>query len=800
VRALHDLGHALRALRKSPVFLLAATLTLALGIGANAAIFTMADVLVFHAFGHIDPPERVLWIFENAGKVDMMRDTVEAANFADWRAQTRTIDLAALRPADHTLTGSGAPERMRSVAVSADYFRVLGTPLLQGRAFLPADEQPGTAPIAILGEHLWRRRFASDPQLVGRTIELDGRPTTVVGVAPDLVIPRRFEVYVPLQLSAADWKDRKAGAFAALARLRDGTTLTAAQAEIDVVARRLADQYRDTNKDLRVSLVPLPEVFDLRAPAYVLLAGVAFVLLIACANVANLQLARGLARNRELAVRQAVGASRGALLRLLTIEALVVALAGAGLGLALSRLAWMGILAAIPASVLERMPQLADAGMNRYVLGFALLLAGAATLLTGLLPGLRSSRIDLSHALKEGAPGAGSGRRRRRAASGLVVAQVALALVLAVGASVSLRSFLVQRARPLGFRADGVFTMTLPLASRYPDAAARRRLVAQLLPRLRALPGVADAAVTTAVPMGAFGSWSFSVVGRDTPREQVPWGYLRAVTPELLGSFAIPLRRGRGIESGDIDEGPGVVLISDSIARRVFPGQDPIGQRIVIEDQKPREIVGVVGDTADPRPRSHSVGDLYVPYAQDSDDEIAVVLEAAEGQSPLALGPPAQAVVRELDPLQVIERPLTIDRVVSEVRAAPRLIVIITFALAALALALAAIGIYGVVAYAVGQRRREIGIRVALGASGSAVLRTVLGRTAVLAGIGLLLGLALSLAVVRGLSQVFVLQESGVALPVALVALITCAIVALASWLPARRALETDPLVALRAD
>jgi predicted permease len=795
---LRDLCHAGRTLRRSPGFFAAATLTLALAIGANATIFSLADALVFHAFTSLDQPDRVLWLFESVGKQDFESDTVEAANFADWRAQTRTLELAALQPADHTLTGGGAPERLSSLAVTAEYFAVLGARPRLGRAFLPAELSPGAPPTAILGEGVWRRRFGADPQVVGRAVEIDGRPTTIVGVFADLVVPGRFELFVPMVLSTTEWRDRKRGAFAALARLRPGVDLKAAQAELDLVAGRLEQRYPAEDRALRVHLVTIPDVFNLRPPMFALLIGVGFVLLIACANVAHLTLARGLSRRRELAVRQAVGASRLGLCRLLVMEAALVALGGALLGISLARLGWAGILGALPPSLMGRLPQLADAGINRRVLGFALLLAIVSTLLSGVLPALRSSSLDLGSALKDGSAGSGIDRRRHRLAALLLVAQVALALVLAAGAGVAMRSFLVQMGRPLGFRSDGLFTLRLPLRARHPDAAGRAQFVDRLLARLGNLPGVSAAAASSRLPMAGVGNWSFRVVGRETRREEQPTGHLRAVSPGFFATLAIPLRRGRAPAREDQAGEPGVVAISESIARRLFAGSDAVGQRVEIDGQPAREIVGVVGDVVETRVRGRALGDLYVPYAQDARPVVEVALRLGAGGDPAGLAQAAQAAVRELDPLQVIERPLTMERVVSEERAGPVLVVGITLAMALLALTLAAIGIYGVVSYSMGQRRRELGIRMALGAPRPALLRVVLARTLLWTAAGVLAGLALALLLVRGLAEAFYLEESPIGLSVALVSTLVVAVAALASWLPARRALGVDPLIALR--
>src|SRR5262252_1035084 len=459
-----DLRLAARTLRKSPGFASAAILTLALGIGANAAMFSIVDRLVIHQFPEIDQPDRVMWLFANRGKLDLDEDVVTAADFHDWRAQARTFEaFTPLYAMDASLTGGGQPERLMAMAVSRDFFRVFGTKPRLGRIFSPEEETPESSPVTLLGDGFWKRRFGADPQIVGKKVVINGNSMTVIGVMPPFMFPRQADVFFPTPMSAAQWQDRKNPAFAALGRIRSDSTREAAQAELDVISRRLQAQYPDTNKDLRVHAVPLPEVFNMRAPLYVLLAGVGFVLLIACANVANLQLARGISRQREIAVRQAMGAGRARLVQQLLAETLLVALCGAAVGVVLAIVGVDLLRGSMPERFTERIPQLRDLAVNGDVLAFTLVLAVVVTVVSGMVPALRSSRVDLTSSLKEGAPGAGMGRRRQRLAGALVTGQVMLAMVLLAGSGVTLRSFVALVNTPLGYRADGLFTLHIPL-------------------------------------------------------------------------------------------------------------------------------------------------------------------------------------------------------------------------------------------------------------------------------------------------------------------------------------------------
>jgi putative ABC transport system permease protein len=800
-----DLRLAARTLRKSPGFASAAILTLALGIGANASIFSLIDRLVIHQFPEVDHPERVMWLFANRGKLDTDEDVVTAADFADWRAQSKTFEaFTPLYALDASLTGSGQPERLMAMAISRDFFRVMGTQPQLGRIFSPEEEKPDSGPVALLGDGFWKRRFGADPQIVGKKVVINGNSMTVIGVMPKFMFPRQADVFFPTPLSAADWQNRKEPAFAALGRVRDAESRGSAQAELDVISKRLQAQYPDTNKDLRVHAVPLPEVFNMRAPLYVLLAGVGFVLLIACANVANLQLARGINRQREIAVRQAMGAGRGRLVRQLLAETLVLALCGAAVGVVLAVVGVDLLRTSMPERFTERIPQLRELTVNRDVLAFTLVLALGVTLVSGIVPALRGSRVDLTASLKEGAPGSGMGRKRQRLAGVLVAGQVMLAMVLLAGAGVTLRSFVAMMQTPLGYQPDGLFTLRMPLdTAAYEKRERRQEFVTRALERVAALPGVQSAAATETLPtiVGGHSGVRFTIAG-DPPieREEQPQANPTFVSPEYFKAFEIPLLRGRNFDARDREGSPAVILISDSLARRFFAGRDAIGRRIHLEGPKEidREIIGVVGDVADLRPNATSLGAIYAPFAQDAAGRAVIVLRAGE---PIAAGVAAMKAIHEIDPDVVIDHPATMLNVLAETRTNQRMTAWLVGLMGAIALVLASLGIYGLVSYAVSQRTREIGIRMALGAQTGMVIRSMMRRALILIAIGLAIGLVLSVPVAHGLRGVFFLPvRDDTWIPLSLVALLLGVIAALAAFLPARRAARIDPMIALRSE
>jgi predicted permease len=790
---------ALRSLLKTPRFTFSAVFALALGIGATAAIFSIVDRIVIHQFPDIEDSHRVVWMFEHAGKVDLNRDAVEAANFADWRAEARSLEaLGGITMVELTLTGAdGDPERVPSQAVTADWFKVMGTRPYLGRLLVAADGEPGAGPVAVITHELWQRRFAGDRGLIGKQIEIGFKATLIVGVLPPgYAFPNSPGLVVPLQLTAAEWADREQGAFAALARLEPGVSVEQAQAELDVIMRRLAAAHPATNRELRVTPVPLRDVFNVRGAAFMLLGACGLLLLIGCANVVNLLLARGVARRRELAVRLALGASRTRLVGHLFGEAFVLAIAGAALGLLLAQGLLDVLLAALPSVDAPLLIQeIRKTTVNLEVVVFAAALACVTTVLVGLAPALRGSRIDLTQALRDGEAGAGTGRPRRRMMGALVAIEIALAMGLTAGAAVLIHSFAALQARPPGFVVDGVYTLSLPLGGRHPDAADRGRFVDQVTARLAALPGADGVAAATVIPSTGGGVGEITVAGRPPPeRQDRPMVHFNEVTDGFFHALRLPVTRGRALARADRDGK--VVVISESIALRLFPDEDPIGRYVRLEgDDRDREIVGVAQNVSHLNPRAKSIGTVYLPY--DGREPNLVLLMRAH--DPIAFAGLARAAVRELDPRQVVDRPNLLETVLAQRHARTRVIIWIATATSLFALILAALGVYGLVSYSASQRTREIGIRIALGARTVAVLKTIMGQGLVLATAGIVLGLLLSLPIARAArALIYVPEAPRTALLLAIVAAVLGTVTVVASLLPARRAARVDPMIALR--
>jgi predicted permease len=799
-----DVRYALRQLRRSPGFALVAVLTLALGIGANTAIFSVVNGVLLRPLPFREP-DRLVRVFSlDEGK----RAAVSPLDFADWRDQARSFEgLAAVNALTLNLTGGGEPERLEGASVSAALFSVLGVRPIAGRTFAPSEDAPGAPRLVLLGEPLWRRRFGADPGLVGRTVLLDGEVYTVVGIVPAAsAYPAGAEVWTPLDLSQ-EARSRGARYLRVIGRLAPGTAASAAGAEMAAIARRLEEQDPDHNTGFGAAVVPLHQqiVGEVRTPLLVLLGAVGFVLLIACANVANLLLARAIGREGELAVRAALGAGRGRIVRQLLTESLLLALLGSAAGVALAAAAMRAFVAAVP----DDLPRVAEVGIDGTVL---LATAGAALatgLLFGLAPALQASTPILVGTLKQGGRGASGHAGRRRASDALVVAEVALAVVLLAGAGLLTRSFTRLLEVDPGFRPERVttFTVTLPPA-KYGKDAQLQAFAAALVERLARLPGAQSAAVVSGLPLSDAGfSLSFTVDGRPAPDPGAePSAQVRVATPAYFATMGIPLVRGRAFTERDRDGSPQVVVINREAARRFFPGEDPLGRRVQLGWTRDSvrmggEIVGVVGDVRQFGLDAAPVPEIYAPYDQFPLDELsAVVRSTADEQDQAAVLAAVWGAVGELDRDLPVYALRTLEELVSESVARPRFYMLLLGAFAAVALLLSAVGIYGVMSYAVRQRTREIGIRVALGATGGRVLRMVLGQGLTLALAGAILGLLAALWVTRLMASLLYGVSPTDPPALAAGAVVLVAVAALACYLPARRAARADPLTAIRAD
>jgi predicted permease len=794
-----DLRFTGRQLWKNAGFTFVVVLTLALAVGASTSIFSVVHGILLKPLPQPEPG-RLLWI-------EALNEGEGAAfsypNFADWRAASRTVaQAAAFHPASINLSGeSGEPERLIGLYVNAEYFSVLGIEPLAGRWFAPGEDRRGGPRVAVISEELWERRYGRDRGIAGKTIHLGGAPFTVIGVVDRKEkLPEFAEIFLPLGLTYEELESRDMVYLSAVGRLAPGATLKRARAEASAIALRLAGQYPDSSTGFGIGMEPLQSflVGNVRTQLLILLGAVLFVLLIACANVANLLLVRATAREGEIAIRSALGAGQGRIVRQMLTESVALALAGGATGVALA--AWMtrALVALAPAQT----PRLREVAVDGQVLLFALGVTLVTGLLFGLAPTLQAARPNLTGALKEGARGS-RGRASARARNALVVAEIALAVMLLAGAGLLLRSFAQLVKVDPGFRAENVLKLHLTLPdARYDEEAKLRTFVDGLLERLDALPGVESAGVTVwGLPLtGGVNVWSFTIAGRPpVPRGQEDSIRSAMATPGFFRALGIRLARGRALDEQDRDGAPLVAVINEAAARRFFPGENPLGRRIILDPEtEPNgvEIVGVLRDFKQDALAREVEPQMFVPFAQLPKPSLAVVVRTAS--DPAALTPSVAARVHELDPDLPVYAVKTMEEVLATSSAQPKFYMLLLGGFALIALVLAAVGIYGVIGYTVRQRTQEIGIRMALGATRDRVQRMVVRQGMTLALIGAVTGLAGALVATRGMQSLLYQVSAMDPAIYSTVAVVLVAVAAIASWLPARRAAGTEPLLALR--
>jgi putative ABC transport system permease protein len=789
-----DLRYGARMLSKRPGFTIVAVITLALGIGANTAIFSVVNAVLLRPLPCEDPDRLVYFM-----KLTQQGYPEESSlpDFVDWREQSRSFErMAAATSRTFNLTGVGEAERLNGEAVTADFFPMLSIRPAFGRVFLPEEDRPGASRVAILSHNLWRRRFGSNPDVVGLAITLNGQDYTVVGIAPpNLWHADGVDIWVPLAMGPGEAR-RRNNFLSVAGRLKPGVSLDQARAEMNAISARLEQQYPQTNSGWRPELVPLHEVYvrNSRAMLLVLLAAVGFVLLIACANVANLLLARAATRGREIAIRAAFGAGRGRLVRQLLTESILLALLG-GAGGAILALLGINALVGIGANII---PFLSKIGVDARVLGFTVFLSMVTGALFGLVPALQVSRLDLNDALKEGGrAGTMSGGRRLRQA--LVVSEVALSLILLIGAGLMIKSLYRLVNLDAGFNRENLLTIQLTLPpAKYGSDQQVAEFYQRLIEGVRGSPGVVSATAVSPLPLSGIASLlAFGIAGRSDGGE----ASVLFVGDRYIETMGVPLLLGRPLTELDGRDGPKAALINQSFARRYFSDQDPIGQRVTIEgSQNPNArwmtIVGVVADLKQHYAMEKEVfPSIYIPRSLRS---MALVARARD--NPLSLLSAVRSEVRKLDRDLPVYKIQTMDQALGATLERERFAMLLLSVFAAVALALAAVGLYGVMSYAVSQRTREIGIRMALGARRSDVLMMVIGQGIKLAGAGALIGLGGALALKRlietlvfGVSATDPLTFTTIALLLALVALLAC-------WIPARRATKVDPMIALRCE
>ncbi len=798
-----DLAYAFRRLRQAPGFTAVAVATLALGIGANGAIFSVVNAVLLRPLP-----------FEEADRLVRLAQTWKGGpsvyspqNFLDVQAQAKSFEsLAVFDPGGVTLTGRGQPASLQGTEVSTSFFDLLRVRPAYGRTFADGENEPGHTKVAVLGHGLWRERFAGDPGMVGQIVQLNREPFTIVGIAPaGFSFPQESEIWTPLEYDAR-FRSSSRGAWylGAIGRLAPGVSIVHAADEVATIHARLAKQYPEADEGVGGTVLSLQEamVKQSRRALLVLLGAVGLVLLIACVNVANLLLARVAAREGELALRTALGAGRARLMRQLLTESVTLSLLGGAAGILLATFSLDALLALQPHGV----PRLAEVHVDRAVVAFSAALSILTGLLFGVFPAVHMTRRPAAESLREGSRGVLSGRGHRLR-SALVVGQVALAMMLLAGAGLLLRSFSQLRRVDPGFRSDGVLTFRIALPdSAYKDDAPRVAFYDRLLERLSALPGVRSAGAVMRAPLsGARFNLSFGVKGRPPlPPAQQPSMEIRAATPEYFRTMGIPVRRGRALGRGDVAGAPQVVVISEAAVRRHFPGEDPLGKFITLgwgRGEGPKvggEVVGVVGDVKDLGLAEENPPELYVPYAQVPIQTMDVVVRTQV--VPRSLVPSVERTVRELDPELPLAQVATLDEIVAHSISEPRFYMVLLGAFASMAVFLAALGIFGVLSYAVVQRAREIGIRVALGAHPRDVVRMVLTQAAGLAALGVLAGMAGALALSRVMASLLFELSPTDPSTLAATATLLAAVALLASYLPARRATRVDPLIALRSE
>ncbi len=801
-----DLKYALRMLIKAPGFTIIAVLTLALGIGANSAIFSVVDTVLLRPLS-FKSPEQIVMIWGSHPQ-DSSKDVDSYPDYEDYRAQSQSFQaMTAFTRSGAVLTGSGEARILRGLAVTSDVFEVLGAQPVLGRAYTREEAKDGAPPVVVLAHPFWKSNFNSDPRVIGQQINLSGKSYTILGVMPAgwnfPVEDAQRDYLTPLApFIQKQATQRGAHSFSLVGRLKAGVSLPQAEAEMRAIAARLARDYPDTNTDRGVWLVPLQEdvVGDVRPALLILLGAVALVLLIACANVANLLLARAAVRSREIGIRSALGASRIRIVRQLLAESFLLALLG-GLGGLL--LAWWAV-DLLGAFGPRGVPRLGEIKVNGAVVAFTFAVAIASTLLFSLVPALQASRANVSEILQQGAKGSTGGLHTHRVRAILVVSQVSLSLLLLAGAGLLIRSFFNLRATNPGFDPARVLTLeqSLPRVI-YPEPEQQQRFFEQMLPKLAALPGVESAGGVNLLPFSGNSRGStFTIAGQPPiPEGSHPGaGHLTAI-PGYFETLKIPLRAGRTFDRRDTKDSQRVVVVNEAFAHKFLPNVNPIGQQVVIDRDEPNppphEVVGVVGDAKHEALSLPADPEFYVPFAQEPERRVYFVLRTASANlSGLDAG--VRRTVQEFDKDLFVPKLEPMEKLLAAHLSQPRFNMILLGLFAGVALLLAAIGIYGVIAYGVAQRTREIGIRMALGAQKGQMLGMMLRQSLTLVVVGLVLGLLGAIAATRLLGALLYGVGANDLTTYGAAVLLLGGAALLASYIPARRAMRVDPMIALR--
>jgi putative ABC transport system permease protein len=796
-----DLRYGVRMLLRRPGFTTVAVLTLALGIGANTTIFSFVNGILLRPLPYAEP-ERLALIEENALKRGVTSMGVSFPNFLDWRERNQVFeDVATYQTGNFSLTGAGEPEQFRGARISAGLLEILRVPPTLGRTFTAEEDRPEQNTVVILGNGVWQNRFGGDSSIVGQQVVLNNRSHTVIGVMPPgFKFPEIAELWVPLALTPQSWTRNDHG-LGGVARLKAGVSFSHAQSEMDAIAQGIEAENPITNDGLGVRVTSMHERLsgDYSEALMVLLGTVGCVLLVACANVANLLLARATARKKEIAVRTALGASRGRMVRQLLTESLLLGAAGGTLGLVLAVWGLELLLAMIPVDL----PFWMNFDLDLRVLSFTLGISLLTGVIFGVVPALQASRADVNETLKEGGRSAGTATSHR-ARNLVVVAEVALSLVVLVAAGLMMQSFLRLRQVNSGVNPRNVLTLALSLPTAKYGGDARAEFVRRLMESIRTLPGVDSAGATSGLPLGG-GTWGRSLTVEGYPVlavGQAPMIQHNVITPDYFRALGIPILTGRDFNEADSKDATRVTIVDERLAREYWPNESPLGKRVRFgppENNEPwHTIVGVAGAVRHERLDTETRQSVYLPHLQNPVNGIALTVRSQA--NPTSLIGAVRSELRELDPNLPVTRVRTMEEVVSQSIWQPRLYTILLGLFAAVALLLACVGIYGVMSYSVAQRTHEIGIRMALGASSMDVLKLVISQGIKPALVGVAIGMAGAFGLTHLMSSLLFTVNPTDPVTFGLNAILLTSVATVACWLPARRATKVDPMIALRGE
>lgn len=805
---LKDFRYGIRSLLKRPGFTAIAVITLALGIGANTAIFSLVNAVLLRSLPFADP-DRLVMIWEDASFAGFPRNTPAPANYLDWKTQGQSFaDMAAQDMRSFNLTGDGEPEKVEAFGVTANFFPLLGIKPVVGRVFTNEEDTPGANKVAIINYNLWQQRYGGEQNIIGRQLSLSGEKYTVVGVMPSgfQFLDSKVGMWVPIGFTPEQLTYRNRHYLTVVARLKPGVTIEQANAEVRAIHQRIARDHPDEAGRITAYVRPLRDEVagDVRRPLLVLSVAVGFVLLIACANIANLLLSRAASRRREMAVRSALGAGRMRIVRQLLVEGLLMSAAGAICGLVLAWWSFSFLQRLIP----DGLALSTKLSLDFQVLGFTLLLTFITTLVFALIPAFQISKIDLNLALKQGGGRSGLNAGGNRLRSAMVVAEVALALVLLVGAGLLIQTFFKLREQYASLRSESVLTLRTVLPDKkYSEASQRTNFYKQVLARVQSLPGVVSAGYATSIPLAWKGGTS-GFVPEGRTMEQLTSGGIaydanhRQVSPDYLKTMGIPLQRGRSFNDGDNEQSIKVAIINETMARQYWPGEDPLGKRFTMDDPNDKAtwvtIVGIAGDVRQMGVDEPVKAEMYFPYQQGQEPFYTPRdLTIRTTVDPLSLVAAVRNEIHQVDPEQPISNVRTMGEMLGEETASRSLGMTLLTIFAGLALLLATVGIYGVLAYFVVQHTQEIGVRMALGAQRSNILGLVLKKGMTLTLLGVAIGLVIAFALTRLMASLLYEVSTTDPLTYAAISLLLTAVAFLACYLPARRATKVDPLVAL---